>query len=277
MPLTIQLREKTTIPVEVDSIRMETVRTQSADQVRATLIQNGNRQVELGEFFDVSGSATDDEVIIWEGDCSHVKLIGTHLASGTIRVEGHAGMHLGAEMTGGEITVTGDVGDWAGAEMHGGRIRIYGDAGHLVGAAYRGGSRGMTGGEILIDGSAGNEIGHSMRRGLIVVGGCSGDAPGVGMIAGSILLLGKGGIRPGPGMKRGTILFADAATAPEILPAFHSAGVTRQPVFLQLFWKHLAACGFKVPADLTAAAWQRHIGDFLELGKGEILIRSDLN
>jgi formylmethanofuran dehydrogenase subunit C len=47
MPLTIQLREKTTIPVEVDSIRMETVRTQTADQVRATLVQNGNKQVNL--------------------------------------------------------------------------------------------------------------------------------------------------------------------------------------------------------------------------------------
>lgn len=277
MPLTIQLREKTTIPVEVDTIHMETVRAQTADEVRATLVQNGNRQVELGEFFDVSGSAADDETIVWEGDCSHVKLIGTHLASGTIRVEGNAGMHLGAEMTGGEITVTGDVGDWAGAEMHGGRIRIHGNAGHLVGAVYRGGSKGMTGGEILIDGNAGNEIAHSMRRGLIVIGGRSGDAPGIGMIAGSIFLFGETGIRPGPGMKRGMILLADAASAPEMLPTYRSAGVARQPVFLQLYWKHLADCGFGVPDGIASASWQRHIGDFLELGKGEILIRNDQN
>ena len=275
MPLTIQLREKTTIPVEVDSIKMESVREQTADQVRATLVQNGNKQVELGEFFDVSGSAADDETIIWEGDCSHVKLIGTHLALGTIRVEGNAGMHLGAEMTGGEITVTGDVADWVGAEMHGGRIRVHGNAGHLVGAVYRGGSKGMTGGEILIDGNAGNEIGHSMRRGLIAIGGRSGDAPGVGMIAGSILLFGDSGIRPGPGMKRGTILFA--GSSPEMIPTFRPAGLTRQPVFLQLYWKHLADSGFPVPAGVADAVWQRHIGDFLELGKGEILIRTDQN
>ena len=31
MPLTIQLREKTTIPVEVDSIKMEAVREQTSD------------------------------------------------------------------------------------------------------------------------------------------------------------------------------------------------------------------------------------------------------
>ncbi len=277
MPLTIQLREKTTIPIEVDSVQMETVRTQSADEVRATLVQNGNKQVELGEFFDVSGSAADDETVVWEGDCSHVKLIGTHLKSGTIRVEGDAGMHLGAEMSGGEITVTGDVGDWAGAEMHGGRIRIHGNAGHLVGAVYRGGSKGMTGGEILIDGNAGNEIGHSMRRGLIAIGGRSGDAPGVGMIAGTIFLFGETGIRPGPGMKRGTMLFADTGSAPEMLPTFRPSGITRQPVFLQLYWKHLADLGFPIPDGVAAASWQRHVGDFLELGKGEILIRSDQN
>lgn len=277
MPLTIQLREKTTIPVEVDSIKMEAVREQTADEVRATLVQNGNKQVELGEFFNVSGSAADDETIVWEGDCSHVKLIGTHLTSGTIRVEGNAGMHLGAEMTSGEITVTGNAADWVGAEMHGGRIRIHGNAGHLVGAVYRGGSKGMTGGEILIDGDAGNEIGHSMRRGLIAIGGRSGDAPGVGMIAGSILLFGETGIRPGPGMKRGTILFADSGSAPELLPTFRPAGLTRQPVFLQLFWKHLTDCGFPIPDGVAGAAWQRHIGDFLELGKGEILVRADQN
>mgnify|MGYP006214062035 FL=1 len=107
MPLTIRLREKTTIPVEVDSIRLETVREQSADEVKATLVQYGNKQKELGEFFDVEGSAADDQ-IVWEGDCSHIKLIGTELSSGTVRVEGDAGMHLGAEMTGGEIVCTGN-------------------------------------------------------------------------------------------------------------------------------------------------------------------------
>ena len=52
MPLTIRLREKTTIPVEVDSIRLETVREQSADEVKASLVQYGNKQKELSEFFE---------------------------------------------------------------------------------------------------------------------------------------------------------------------------------------------------------------------------------
>jgi formylmethanofuran dehydrogenase subunit C len=270
MPLTIRLREKTSIPVEVDSIQLETVREQSVDDVKATLVQYGNKALPLGEFFDVLGSASDNE-IVWEGDCSHVKMIGTYLSSGRVRVEGNAGMHLGAEMTGGEIVVNGNAGDWVGAEMHGGRIHVHGHAGHLAGAVYRGGHRGMTGGEILIDGDAGNEIGHSMRRGLIAVGGRSGDVPGISMIAGTILLFGQSGIRPGPGMKRGTIAFFDGPNAPDMLPTFRSAGVC-QPVFMRLYLRHLKSLGFAVPDDALNLNWQRFHGDFLELGKGEILV-----
>lgn len=276
MPLTIRLRDKTSIPVEVDSIRMDQVRTQSASEVAATLVQYGNRQVPLSEFFDVDGSAESDSEVVWEGDCAHVKLIGANLSTGKIRVEGNAGMHLGAEMTGGEIVVNGNAADWAGAEMHGGRIRIHGNAGHLVGSVYRGGHRGMTGGEIIIDGNAGNEIGHAMRRGLIAVGGRSGDAPGVSMIAGTLLLFGEAGIRPGPSMRRGTIVFFDGDSAPEMLPTFRATGVCR-PTFMRLYLQHLKSLGFSLPEGAFGAQFRRFNGDFLELGKGEILVRSDLN
>lgn len=276
MALFIRLRDKTSIPVEVDSIRMEQVRTQSADEVKATLVQYGNKQIPLGQFFDVEGSAADDEEIVWEGDCSHVKLIGSNLASGRIRVEGNSGMHLGAEMSGGEIIVNGNSGDWVGAEMHGGRIHVHGNVGHLVGSVYRGGNRGMTAGEIIIDGDAGNEIGHAMRRGLIAVGGRSGDAAGMSMIAGTILLFGEAGIRPGPSMRRGTIAFFDGASAPEMLPTFRATGVC-QPTFMRLYLQHLKSLNFALPDSALEARFRRYNGDFLELGKGEILIRSDLN
>jgi formylmethanofuran dehydrogenase subunit C len=273
MPLVISLRQKTSIPVEVDTVRLETVRGQSPDEVRSTLVQYGNKQLPLGEFFDVSGSAAEDDELVWEGDCSHVKLIGTHLSAGRVRVEGNAGMHLGAEMTGGEIVVTGNVGDWAGAEMHGGRIRIQGNAGHLVGAAYRGARRGMTGGEILIAGNAGNEIGHTMRRGLIAIGGRSGDAAGFGLIAGSIFLFGETGIRFGAGMKRGTIAVFPPGATLEIVPTFRYA-CTYQPVFLRFYLLHLRAAGFPVADEVLDAVWRRYCGDLLETGKGEILVRS---
>jgi formylmethanofuran dehydrogenase subunit C len=273
MPLVITLNQKTSIPVEVDSIQLETVRAQTADEVKGTQVQYGNKQVPLGEFFDVSGSAADDDEIVWEGDCGHVKLIGSHLKQGRIRVEGHAGMHLGAEMTGGEIVVHGNAHDWVGAEMHGGRITVHGNAGHLTGAVYRGGRRGMTGGEILIHGNAGNEIGHTMRRGLIAVAGKVGDAAGIALIAGSLLLFGETGIRPGAGMRRGTIGLLGSEEPPDMLPTFKFS-CTDQPVFLQIYLRHLLSLGFPVPEECLHASIDRYCGDFLEFGKGEILVRS---
>ncbi len=272
MPLTLSLRTPSAIPLEVDSVQLETVRGQSPDEVKHTQIQRGNQQVALGEFFEVHGSAAEDETLIWEGDCSKVKLIGTHWKRGTIRVLGNAGMHLGAEMTGGEILVEGNAADWVGAEMHGGKIRVLGNAGHLVGAVYRGGRRGMTGGEILIHGNAGNEIGHTMRRGLIAVGGQAGDAAGFNMIAGTIFIFGESGIRPGAGMRRGTIGLFSSSTPPDMLPTFRQAA-TYQPVYLRIYLKELSRDGFPVPKECDTARYSRYLGDFLELGKGEIFIR----
>ena len=273
MALTLSLKQELSIPLEVDSVRIETLREQSVDDVRATLVQHGNRQVELGEFFDISGSS-DDECVIWQGDCSRVKLIGDHMSRGVMRVEGNAGMHLGAEMSGGEITVTGNAADWCGAEMHGGRIHIQGNGGHLVGAVYRGGRRGMTGGEIIIEGDAGNEIGHTMRRGMIYVGGRSGDAPGFNMIAGSILLAGDdNGIRPGAGMRRGTLAYLSESGHPDVLPTFKYAGV-QKPTFLRFTLLDLRSRGVRIPDALLDAEYRRYNGDFLELGKGEILFRA---
>lgn len=273
MPLTLTLHNKTSIPVEVDSVRLEDVRGQSAGEVEKTLVQYGNRQVELGEFFRASGSAAEDGEMVWEGDCSHVKLIGSKLSTGRIRVEGNAGMHLGAEMTGGEIEVSGNTGDWTGAEMHGGRIVVRGNAGHLVGAVYRGGRRGMTNGEILVHGNAGNEIGHTMRRGLIAVGGNAGDAAGFGMLAGSIFLFGDSGIRHGANMHRGTIVFFGTGAHPPILPTFKHSGMYR-PNFLRVYLNHLRSIGFPVRDDCLEAQFERYCGDFLESGKGEILLRA---
>ncbi|MCL4108998.1 UNVERIFIED_CONTAM: hypothetical protein GTU68_052636 [Idotea baltica] len=270
MPLTIRIRETSSIPLEVDTVQLDAVREQTAEQVAATLIQRGNEQVELGQFFDVSGSAGDDQ-IVWEGDCSRVKLIATHLSSGHVRVVGDAGMHLGAEMTGGTVIVEGNAADWVGAEMHDGLIHIKGNAGHLVGAAYRGGRRGMTGGTILVDGNAGNEIGHTLRRGLIAIGGRVGDALAFNMIAGTILVFGDDvGIRAGAGMRRGTIVYF--GNSPEMLPTFKSTGEF-QPSFLKMYLDELKSHGFPVPLSALATPFTRYNGDFLETGKGEILLR----
>ena len=273
MPLVINLKQQTSIPIEVDTIRMETIRVQMIDEIRATPIHYGNKTPALSDLFNVSGSAADDAEIIWDGDCSKIKLIGSGLTAGRIVVRGNAGMHVGAEMRGGEITVQGNAADWLGAEMHGGRIRVHGNAGHLVGAAYRGARKGMTGGEILIDGNAGNEVGNSMRRGLIAIGGTAGDALGYNLIAGTILVFGGVGIRAGSGMRRGTIGLLGPTAPPPILPTFKSAGPSH-PVFLHIYLRHLRQQGFAVSDDCFTRSYERHCGDFLEYGKGEILVRA---
>lgn len=156
--------------------------------------------------------------------------------------------------------------------MKGGLIEVRGGAGHLVGAVYRGGHKGMTGGTILIHGNAGNEIGHSMRRGLIAVGGNAGDVVGYGLLAGTILVCGEMGIRHGAGMKRGSIVWLGGGTAPRMLPTFKLAASCR-PGFLNLYFKTLADRGFPLPGDYRRATFRRYCGDFLELGRGEILLR----
>ena len=276
MPLTFTLRHPTTIPIEVDSIRLDAVRTQSLDQIRTTPVPYGNSKPPLGEFFDVAGSAAEDEHLVWVGDCSKVKLIGAGWTSGRLTVEGNAGMHLGAEMRGGEVRVHGNAGDWVGAEMAGGRIHVHGNSGNCVGAVYRGGRRGMTGGEILIDGDTGHELGHSLRRGLIAVRGNAGDGLGFNMLAGSIFIFGSAGNRPGAGMRRGTIGLLGSRPAPPMLPTFRFA-CTYRPDFLNVYFRHLRRHGFAVPEECLTAECRRYNGDFLELGKGEILVRTPIS
>lgn len=270
MPLTLTLREPTSIPIEVDAVRLEIVRGQSADEVRRVRVPRGNKQPELGEFFSVQGSAADDEHVVWVGDCHKVKGIGAGLCGGRMTVEGIAGMHLGARMRSGELVCTGDAGDWAGAEMSGGRLRIRGNAGNCLGAAYRGARRGMTGGEIFVEGDAGDEVGSALRRGLIAIGGAAGHAVGFGLLAGTILVFGPAGLRAGAGMRRGTIVLAQETPA-ALLPTFAYA-TTGPFAFLEVLLRHLKRSGFDIPPDCRGVSWQRYSGDLLEGGRGEILL-----
>ena len=269
MPLTLQYHGETTVPLEIEGLTPDVVRGMALAEIERFEAFHGNRKVPLAEFFQVSGDATDGEMV-FQGDLSGVHWIGAAMQGGRIRVEGNAGRHVGSEMTGGEITVEGNAGDWVGGEMHGGVIRVAGRAGHLVGAAYRGSRRGMTGGTILIRGDAGNEIGHTMRRGSLVIGGAAGDCPGFNMLAGSIYIFGDCGIRPGAGMRRGTLgLFG--SNPPPMLPTFRRAGDAR-PDFLRMTLIDLWRQGIDFPPALLETPFTLYHGDFVETGRGEILV-----
>ena len=76
MPLRLTLKTTTTVPIEVDSIRLEMARSQTPAKVLATPVYQGNAQEPLGAFFEATGSAEQDNTLVWEGDCQRVKLIG---------------------------------------------------------------------------------------------------------------------------------------------------------------------------------------------------------
>jgi formylmethanofuran dehydrogenase subunit C len=270
MTLHLRYLARTTIPVEVEGVVPNLVRDLPLSQVERLPLFHGNQQLPLAEFFAVSGDPSDGR-IEWEGDLAGVHWIGAKMTDGSMHVAGDAGRHLGSEMQGGEIHVDGSASDWVGGEMHGGTIHVRGRAGHLVGAAYRGSSRGMTGGIILIGGEVGNEVGHTMRRGLIAVGGNAGDLVGFNMLAGSIFVFGDSGIRHGAGMRRGTIGFF-GPTAPPLLPSFRHACRYR-PEILQLVFRQLRGCRFRVPEEVERGQFDLYNGDLIEGGRGEILIR----
>lgn len=272
MALTLSLQQSLTVPLEVERVNHASVSGQAVDQIRQLPVLHGNRQQTVGDFFDVQSTDGDDDLIVWSGDCAKVKYIGAGLSAGRIRVEGSAGMHLGDEMTGGEIVVEGNAADISATEMKGGTLCIKGNAGDLLGAAYPGSKRGMNGGTILVHGTIGHEAGQRMRRGTIIAAGDIGEAAGFDMIAGSIFSFGNIGKRMGAGMRRGTIGLLGTGCEPELLPTFQYSCRYR-PTWLAFFLRELAASGFPVPGDCFDSDYQRYCGDFLALGKGEILVR----
>ena len=270
MAITFTLTARTTLPIEAECIRPDTLRDKSTREIESLPCLLGNRDAKLADLFAIRGDASDGQVVI-EGDGGNVKWIGAGMTDGQITIHGRIGMHLGSEMQGGRIIVEGDTGDWVGAEMRGGFIHVRGRAGHLVGAGYRGSRLGMRGGTILVDGDAGNEIGSGMRRGLIAVAGSVGDFAGASMIAGSLFLFSEPGIRFGAGMKRGTIALLGDHDRPTLLPTFRYS-CTFEPPFLPIYLEQLQTWGLPIDSPRAYRCVDRYNGDFVALGKGEILI-----
>lgn len=267
MGLELTLRNAPDVPLEAEVLSPDRVAGLSESDVAKLVVQHGNQQAELGEFFDVAAGAGGADLQLI-GNLSAVKMIGAGMTRGTVLVDGNVGLHLGHGMSGGEITVDGNADDWVGPEMSGGRIIVKGNAGHTVGAAYRGSRIGMRGGEIIVHGNAGNEVGNAMRNGLIAIGGDCGDFAGVNMLAGTIIVLGQLGLRGGAGMKRGSIVCMNDAT---VLPTF-SYACAIDPVYLRLYLSHLRSFGLHVRDDQITGRYHRWSGDSVELNRGELLL-----
>lgn len=264
--ITLTLKQEPTVVLEAEVISPDRFMGLSNDQIRASVVYHGKRQLALGDFFAVDGQ--DDDTIEVRGNLHRVRHIGRAMTRGTITIQGNVGMHLGAHMSGGEIEVFGDAGDWVGGEMKNGLIRVHGNAGQQVGAAYRGSLAGMSGGTIIVDGSAGIEVGMRMRRGTIVVGGPVRDFAGLQMKGGTIILRSGAEIRTGAWMQRGTIV---SLTELQLMPTFAYSG-TYNPTFMNVYARHLEKFGISLPYASDTGAYARYSGDRAVPGKGEILI-----
>lgn len=266
--LTLTLKDVPPVPLEAEVVCPDRLTAVPLAEVRAAPVWLGNRQLRLDDVFHIEDDGRGGDELEVRGDCSRVKGLGRGMSRGRLRIVGPAGMHLGASMTGGHIEVIGDVGDWAGAEMAGGLIHIRGNAGHLLGSAYRGSPTGLTGGTILVDGTAGDELGSRMRRGLIVVRGPVGDCAGYQMTGGTLLLVAGGGLRTGAGMTRGTVITLRPLS---LLPTFTPA-CDYDPVFVNLYARHLDRWGIDLPYGPQRGCYRRYVGDAAVDGKGELLV-----
>jgi formylmethanofuran dehydrogenase subunit C len=263
-------RGETSIPVEIEGLTPDWSNDKSLAEIERFGIFHGNRKIPLAELFTVLGDPADER-LDFEGNLSGVHWIGAHMRSGQIHVHGSAGRHVGSEMRGGEIHVEGDAGGWLGCEMRGGLIHVRGNVGDLVGAAYRGSAKGMRGGTILVDGNAGNEVGLSLQQGLIAIGGRAGDFIGFNMKDGTIVVLGDAGIRAGAAMRGGTIALL-GPTPPPVLPSFRFDRTT-QSEKLAPMGNDLRSKGFRLDESLLPAEIDLYIGDLVEDGAGELLLR----
>lgn len=262
----LTIKERPPVPLETEVLTPDVVAPLKHAEICALPIFLGKRQLRVDDYFTVEGDGNEELEI--RGDAGRVKWIGRRMTRGHINIVGNAGTHLGAYMKGGRIDVTGHAEDWVGAEMTGGTIHVRGNAGGQIGSAYRGSMSGMNGGTIIIDGSAGMEIGMRMKRGILAVKGPVRDFAGLQMKGGTLILMAGAEIRTGAWMVRGTIITLKPI---KLLPTFHAA-CEYNPVFVNLYAKHLRQAGVKLPTAESEGTYQRYSGDAAIPGKGEILV-----
>ncbi|MET0069228.1 MAG: formylmethanofuran dehydrogenase subunit C [Candidatus Thiodiazotropha sp.] len=265
--LTLRLRSPLSQRIDMTPFTPGLLAGQQADEVARIPLWLGNRQVDAGELFAISGNSTAQIVI--QSDSDRLDRIGADMNGGNIRVEGKAGAYLGCGMRDGAIQVSGDVGLAAGCAMRGGRLTLDGNAGDFLGGALPGERQGMRGGSIVLKGSAGDRAGDSMRRGMILIAGDCGDYSASRMVAGTMVVLGQCGAQTGMAMRRGSLILT---SAPKSLPVTFNDNGRHNLYFLTLLSRSVE----DLPAFASLAdkgnLVQRWLGDLSCGGMGEILI-----
>jgi formylmethanofuran dehydrogenase subunit C len=206
------------VPLQAACINPDVFEGKSVKEVAALPITEGNRNITLGDAFEVTEDKTETPNITITGDVSKVKRIGQGMKKGEIVINGNVGMHTGERMAGGKITVNGNADGWTGSEMKGGIIEIHGNSGDYTASPYRGQSTGMKGGLILVDGNVGTDVACYLHGGIIKIKGSAGRFLGYHMSDGAIYVEKQCEVRPGACMTGGKIIINGVVE--EVLPSF---------------------------------------------------------
>lgn len=280
MTIVLTLKNSPDIPVEAEVITPTNFANKTISQIGNLSIQQGNQTLPLKEYFKIEGksrSNTVDVEIILHGNLRKVKMIGKAMNGGNIRVEGDAGMYLGAEMIAGRIHVKGSVDDWAAAEMKGGNIQIEGDAGHYLCAGYRGSRDGMQGGKLYVKGNVQGEMAAHMRRGFIAVKGNVESPCAVRMRGGTIIVVGDMDERVGLQATKGMIICLGRLGS--VFPTYKFSGSSERE-FVNYYLRYLKTRrpDFLDEKISMEEKWMKFYGDFAEATPDEeIYVRTMKN
>ena len=244
------------VPVQAASISPDVFKGKDAGEIANLPVTEGNRNLKLGDLFEIHEDNLETPYITINGDAGKVKRIGQGMKAGEILINGDAGMHTGEKMVGGKITINGNIGGWSGNDMKGGLIEVHGDAGDYLASPYRGTSTGMKGGLITVDGKVGSDSGCYLHGGILKIKGGAGRFLGYHMSDGAILVDKDVDTRAGACMTGGKIVITGAI--PEVMPTFTIDSV--KP---------------KVKIDDTqsvAGPFYVFLGDLAEQGKGKLFV-----
>jgi formylmethanofuran dehydrogenase subunit C len=257
--------------VDLSPLIPEQLKGKSVREIAALPVNTTRAALTVGDLFQLREGDRDE--IVFEGGAERMDRIGAGMSAGSIRVGGEVGVEAGRRMAGGSLSIDGDAGPFAGSGMRDGKLTIGGNVGERLGAPLAGETEGVTGGVIRVLGNAGPRAGDRMRRGFILIEGAARECAGSRMIAGTIAIGGIAGPLPGYLMNRGTILIAGGVE--RMSPTFLDCGE------FELVAARLLATYVAGDSPALGQAFRgplrRYAGDLAALGKGEILVRPDVD
>ena len=211
-------KRKFEVPVQAACITPDFFKGKDTTEISNFPVTEGNRNLKLGDLFEIQEDHLETPYITINGDAGKVKRIGQAMKTGEVVVNGDCGMHTGEKMAGGKITVNGNIGGWSGDDMKGGLIEVHGDAGDYLASPYRGTATGMKGGLIVVDGKVGSDVGCYLHGGVLKIKGGAGRFLGYHMSDGAILVDKECDNRAGALMTGGKIVIT--GTIQEVMPGF---------------------------------------------------------